>query len=126
MIDENKLSKDICHYLFERLANTSIFELSRKRIEQVNKMRNDIIDIINEQPKTDWIPCEERLPNNAGMYLATYVYENMKIVEIMFFDGKNYYYPDDMLGISKKFIEVIAWQPLPAPYKKEGNSNENT
>ena len=63
MIDEKKLSKDICNYLFERVKNTSISKLSRKMYEQIAKMRNDIIDIINAQPQADkWIPISERLP----------------------------------------------------------------
>lgn len=63
MIDEKKLSKDICNYLFERIKNTSISKLSRKRNEQLVKMRNDIIDIINAQPQADkWITCSVSMP----------------------------------------------------------------
>ena len=111
MIDEKKL--------LEKLEELK-FANEERGYDTAKDVIQEIINLVDEQPKTDWIPCEERLPSEAGMYLATYVYENVKIVDIMFFDGKKYYFPDDMLGISQKFVEVIAWQPLPQPYKKEG------
>ena len=106
MIDEKKLIEDIWEY-----SNSHITEWET----------GGILALIEKQPQADkWIPCSERLPSEVGMYLGTYVYDGAKIVDILFFGGEKFYYPDDMLGVSAKFIEVIAWQPLPQPYKKEG------
>lgn len=71
MIDEKKLREDISNYFLEKLANTSLFFLTGTKIEQFKKVHNDIMDIIENQPKADWIPCEERLPNEEVDYLVT-------------------------------------------------------
>ena len=136
MIDEKKLSKDICHYLFERLSNTSIFKLSRKRIEQVTKVRNDIIDIINEQPQADkWIPVEERLPSEEEAWMhkdeTGYTEPNYFIVQVKGAELPSVAYCIDgtfePCDYDKRFAdEIIAWQPLPLPqpYKKEGAEHD--
>lgn len=70
----------------------------------------ECIKKMEKQPKTDWIPCEVDMPKELGRYIVT-----LK-------DGRSLEAIYD--NISKRFImyehEVIAWQPLPKPYKKEG------
>ena len=105
MIDENKLIEDL--------------------IPLLNKygdmyLAGRILGMIDCQPKTDWIPCEERLPSENGLYLATFECEDEIVVDIMFMIGKQFYYPEDAIGNFGRSVEVIAWQPLPQPYKKEG------
>ena len=80
----------------------------------------DYIEAMEKQPKTDWIPCEERLPSENGLYLATFECEDEIVVDIMFMIGKQFYYPEDAIGNFGRSVEIIAWQPLPQPYKKEG------
>lgn len=80
------------------------------------------IDIVKEEAKAynnGWIPCSERLPEKDGYYLVTLY--------------SNYYkqYEVDALSYNKKYgewndsedrnyaDEVIAWQPLPAPFEAE-------
>lgn len=77
------------------------------------------IDIINQQPKIgEWIPCSEKFPPQPK---ENPVFENKPLelyladcgVEYpfrVFWNGK--FFTD---GFSK--IDVIAWQPLPEPYK---------
>ena len=63
----------------------------------------------NERPQGEWIPISERLPDAYGEYLITEVDGNVRK------DTYNDYF--------KKFNaeeRVIAWQPLPEPYKKGG------
>ena len=82
-----------------------------------NRVRNVELDAlvmakkILEQPKADkWIPCEVDMPKEIGRYIVT-----LK-------DGRSLEAIYD--NITKRFImyehEVIAWMPLPQPYKKEG------
>lgn len=63
MIDEKKLIEDIRTILDGKLAQLSLFVLSRRKIEQFIETKEDIISVIEQQPKTDWIPCEERMPS---------------------------------------------------------------
>ena len=81
---------------------------------------NNFYDIVEQQPTiskmetTTWIPCSERLPEVSGDYLCYEEYEQNKfdifIEEI------------DCDGIFKQWNitnseRIIAWQPLPQPYK---------
>jgi len=53
-----------------------------------------------------WIPCSERLPDQNGKYL---VVGRQKAINILKFDGGRWY---GKWG-------VVAWMPLPEPYREE-------
>lgn len=68
-----------------------------------------------------WIPTSEGLPKKTGWYLITFkIYKsNYAVSEMCYRKPENYWTRDD---ISKKILdndEVIAWMPLPKPYKAE-------
>lgn len=57
-----------------------------------------------------WIPCSERLPEEEGSYLLTLTTASgirYVVMGLLFSDGK-----------FAKHDSVIAWMPLPAPYKE--------
>ena len=60
---------------------------------------------------TGWIPCSERLPEKDGWYLIT-VQGYEKVVDM------EWYYSEwgAWNGVSSE-QQVIAWTPLPKPYK---------
>lgn len=95
-----------------------------------------------EKPEPKWIPVSERLPEEDGEYLVLYhiqskykpyVYDvrlfanNLyKIDEYDFYDKKGqkgWVYYDREYGFCED-DSVIAWMPLPEPYKGEGGMNE--
>ena len=65
------------------------------------------------EPKQEWIPCEERLPEENGFYLVTADHWHDKAFRstdlYSFIDGKWYTVHDD----------IIAWMPLPEPWNGE-------
>ena len=77
-----------------------------------------------DRPHGEWIPCSERLPDKSGRYIVTEKrfatddrkhngrYQTM-VEEIDFSNNK---------WVRANFFEIIAWMPLPEPYKKEGKS----
>lgn len=81
-----------------------------QREELVEKAKADILSQI-ERSQGEWIPVSERLPEQNGLYITTCrdICENR--VHAVVFDG-----------VCKKWGRggVIAWQPLPEPYKKGG------
>ena len=62
--------------------------------------------IVNLPSAQQWIPCSERLPDQNGKYL---VVGRQKAINILKFDGGRWY---GKWG-------VVAWMPLPSPYREE-------
>lgn len=75
-----------------------------------------------------WIPCSERLPEKSGRYLVTRKFNALFSLWDKVYIA-NY---SDLMGLKKekiwwsgnvgksdfeKYDDVIAWQPLPEPYK---------
>ena len=74
----------------------------------------NIIDeqpIVESRPKGKWVPCSERLPDKQGLYLVTNSKVGANIIDTdIWFDSPNTWLYDD---------DVIAWMPLPEPYKAD-------
>lgn len=65
----------------------------------------------------EWVPVSERLPDKNGIYLCTVDYgeEGVVVAQRLYWDTLG--------GFEKQYNKndrVIAWQPLPEPYKKGG------
>jgi len=63
-----------------------------------------------ELPNGGWIPCSERLPEEIGTYMTTVDYGRHGLAT-----GQRFYH--GALGWEDDC--VIAWMPLPAPYKED-------
>ena len=64
-----------------------------------------------------WIPCSERLPNESGDYLCTIPLDaNETYTEVLTFHKGRFYEDDDEWG-ETYHDDVLAWMPLPKPYK---------
>lgn len=90
--------------------------------EAIEVLKNDI-EICTIQQKqacdmaikvleqTRWVPCSEKLPEEDGMYLISTC---MNCIDTCLF------YKDDDEYLWVDYEEsVIAWMPLPQPYKAE-------
>lgn len=66
------------------------------------------IKALEQEPK--WIHVSKQLPKTDGMYLVTTTGTHNDVVDIA------YYYKD--IGFHKA-SKVLAWMPLPEPYKAE-------
>ena len=94
--------------------------------EKVKKIINELAEEFANDTNVGanrWIPCSERLPNEEEMKKAycrnTYGSEFIVMVDgatkpTTLYRTLDGYWKDD----SSNFYKVIAWQPLPAPYKE--------
>jgi hypothetical protein len=101
---------------------------------------NEVIKIVNqvvEECNDGWIPTSERMPDKDGEYLVWYDYgedndedsERGYMLVPFWTDIEKFgvyqdtYHPETLGFLDSEFYEcetVIAWRPLPAPYKPKG------
>ena len=65
-----------------------------------------------------WIPVEERLPNQNGVYNVTRLIDDAFISDSAYFDGQDTWHNDNRVNHARPYLtDIVAWKPLPAPYK---------
>ena len=92
-----------------------------------------IVQEVAEEYNGGWIACSERLPEESGYYLVTYhdwsdgnflpKYDDTYVRRLHYqisehFVGWNYPKNVDDRAENDCHKEVIAWQPLPEPFKE--------
>ena len=105
-------------YIKGRSDQTKSYE---EAIAELHAYRNlgtveELKEAREKQPKTDWILCEERLPEENTEVLIN---RNHNVFEISIgYYNKDFSWYDQCQ--CHMISDVTAWQPLPQPYKKEG------
>ena len=74
-----------------------------------------IVNELAEEYNNGWIPCSERLPEEEDYYLVTKEDDIAYSIDIALWNP-HYHWSNNGFHKADK---VIAWQPLPTPYKKE-------
>lgn len=77
---------------------------------------DNVLDIIDEEErKSSWIPCEKGIPDDSGdPVMVTTISGNLLIA--IFEPEEGLWWASDYDGA---IYDVIAWMPLPEPYKAE-------
>ena len=84
---------------------------------------------IAEHGEKRWIPCSERLPERTsekqkrGLYLTTNRYGSVGVTKYEF-EANSFGYIGWGEGHRQADIEIIAWMPLPQPWKREKEEGE--
>ena len=85
--------------------------------DYILRMRNRLYDLPSVQPER-WIPVTERLPENTGKWLCC---TSDGDVMILFYDApgtkERVFYRWDDRGYFYRTFDVIAWMPLPEPWR---------
>lgn len=112
-------------------ASFYLANMDRKYMEEGMSEALDIaIKALEQEPK--WIPVSERLPEKATRVLTSWVYvpTGAKYIEVAerWGDDDDYtFYGDtDEYKMNRKDHKVIAWMPLPEPYKVESEDNNDS
>ena len=106
-----------------------------KILEEINRRINEYVDhdyvrgsgdvvkglsiaksIIRKHMNDGWIPVSIRMPEKAGTYIINALDGERDIVT--FAKWQNRYKRFDMTG-ARAYWRIIAWRPLPEPYRPE-------
>lgn len=93
--------------------------------EECQKEHRQLADWLEElkslREKSKWIPCSERLPEDESYILVSF--ENSTMPDIARYEeddeGGTFYPRDDEKSYLRYGLFVIAWMPLPKPYREE-------
>lgn len=92
------------------------------------------IEALQDEAVQRWIPCSERLPSKQGRYMVTHkAFIDMVFIDLFYYGkplmpnrkvrGKCWYRSDDEWGdVVYEDSEIIAWMPLPEPYREDGEA----
>jgi hypothetical protein len=106
------------------------YDKERHHCPRFCKVIRESVEECKEAYADRWIPCSERLPSEEeawwydkerelyvpNKFLVTI--EGEKSTEILYFDVANV--PKKWSDLSGNISNVIAWQPLPEPYRPKG------
>ena len=94
----------------------------RNIVPEYLKAMEMAIKALEKQKDNGWIPCSKRLPKYDEEYFEKHNNNRQYIVmckdsyapTVAYFSKEKTWYYNDFV----KFNDVIAWQPLPEPYKE--------
>lgn len=99
----------------QMLDDTQKADLVMQGIYLVEKVIEKLPSV---QPEPHWIPCSERLPEESGSYLCTCLDGHRSMVTQVKFHPRIKSW--NLTG-ARAYWKVVAWQPLPEPWKGEKN-----
>ena len=108
-----------------------------RALEEIKKLKEDIANLqircrIAESDKPKWIPVSERSPEKDGRYLVTDTLfgDDLWVLTAWYgtppmpsrpVKGKCFFVSDDEYG-DVPYDDVVAWMPLPEPYREDGEA----
>ena len=111
----NVLEKILEEIEHEAMTNK---EIGRKQCEGMARAMNIIRSHMDEAENDNWIPVEERLPNQNGVYNVTRLIDDAFISDSVYFDGQDTWHNDNRVNHARPYLtDIVAWQPLPKQYK---------
>ena len=120
LIDANAFKEYICN-AYERVKH-----MYPDGGEWARQITEDFCKDIDEQPtaeaEPEWIPCSKKLPEYEEYVLVTFIDKSAIDTEVMCvrrIEGfADWYWSDFADEYTWEASEVIAWMPLPEPYKE--------
>ena len=104
----NMLKPSISSWLFK----TNYEGMGEQDKEEFGRDFDEILDLaligLNTSRESKWIPCSERLPK-PGYCITSNEYNGV---------SEDFYYDGHFWNADKNAYKVIAWMPLPKPYKE--------
>ena len=111
LIDANALIRTAC----EKFYTTNYYSHILEMIDNAPTI----------EPKQEWIPCSERLPEyRETVLISTYWGVRIADRDSVKEDGTDDFWHMFLEDATAKPMYVYAWQPLPEPYQPKERSEE--
>lgn len=101
------------------IGRQAAIEIVRKAKDKSEAHRM-LVQLSSAQSQPQWIPCSERLPEVREWVLCQC---RARVVDVLRLTTDGYWdrgFPD----MTYMFSFVVAWMPLPAPYRPEGDEKD--
>lgn len=95
----------------------NVFEQIKQELNDCKEQSRDVFEIVERVEKehnNGWIPCSERLPEESLDSVIGWDEYRERCCFVQYIGGRW------ILGNDIDSVKIIAWQPLPEPYKAEG------
>lgn len=94
----------------------------------VDRKANEAIDMaIKALEEPQWIPTSERPPEESGNYLVTHHPDYIPVgciqTDVLDFEDGTWYWWNEKAELEKWDKPIIAWKPMPEPYRMEGEAD---
>ena len=123
-IEKLNMADNMCRENAERNRNfesVKYFKALMFATERANSIIGDIIRSHMDEAKNDgWIPCSERLPEEGIYVMCCFDDGSVDVLWQKWQEDETLLFYADF---DNQIRKVIAWQPLPEPYKG-GKENE--
>lgn len=82
---------------------------------------DDMMNEIEMTPKVgEWIPCSEQMPPIDKKVLVTVDIQGDLAIDIADHSYGLWFFADEYYSYTEKDFKVLAWMPLPEPYREDG------
>lgn len=135
-IEKLNMADNMCRENAERNRNfegMKYFQSLMFATERAESIIGDIIrshmDEVNDtNVPSNWIPCSERLPNEEEFIKAycrnSYAAEFIVMIKGATLPTTLYFKNGSWTDMEGNYYNVVAWQPLPEPYKGKETAGE--
>ena len=124
---DHELSKEEYERLKKDCAEQPIILLPKESAQPGEDIRAmcgecDAWNQYKNYPQPGWIPCSRELPKKDGQYIVTVKYEHVDGYEDIYSEHGEWVdgHWDAGYGHCGRVEKVLAWQPLPKPYREGG------
>lgn len=111
LISRLEIKKEVYTDVLQSMPNNQVVKGKVTCLDEVIESVNQLAEEYNN----GWIPCSDKMPLTTGYFLVTIKGFSRPMYAWWLSTEKKWQY----LNSTKEIDDVIAWQPLPAPYQPE-------